>query len=175
MPLLLFSIFVPFSICTKRKRLSTATFFYWKAARNCGENNNKKGERRGMEIKICFVINHEMLPPGCFSTKKVCINVTRALLSRTDRLIMCPSFYLLSKVLTIYCFGIMEENARQELEWLRTKTDLYKSGTMGIVSKRKSLTHRSTQIPSGKIPLRKSKKVCLVHGPRLFSFSKNKP
>lgn len=81
----------------------------------------KKGERRGMEIKICFVINHEMLPPGCFSTKKVCINVTRALLSRTDRLIKYLSFYLLSKVLAFYCFGIIEENVRQELGRLGNK------------------------------------------------------
>lgn len=175
MPLLHFSIFVPFSICTKRKRLSTATFSTEKLRGIVVKIITKKDERREMEIKICFVINHEMLPPGCFSTKKVCINVTRALLSRTDRLIMCPSFYLLSKVNTFYCFGIMKENARQELGRLGNKMGLYKSGTMGIVSKRKSLTHRSTQIPSGKIPLRKSKKVCLVHGPRLFSFSKNKP
>lgn len=38
-----------------------------------------------MEIKICFVINHEMLPTGWFVTKKVYINATMLLLNKEMR------------------------------------------------------------------------------------------
>lgn len=76
-------------------------------------------------------------------------------------------FTLQSIDFLLLCNKVWRNWGDWERKWAYTNLALW-----CIVSKRKSLTHRSTQIPSGKIPLRKSKKVCLVHGPRLFSFSK---
>lgn len=115
--------------------------------------------------------------------KESCINVMRVLfygMRRTANYLASHiDRFTLGNVKSVVLnlrgvFHLLEENVWQ-FRFKRKKISLYKSGTMGIVRKRKSLTHRSTQIPSGKIPLRKSKKVCSVHGPRLFSFSKNNP
>lgn len=64
-------ILLAFSISTKAKATFHGDFFQLKSCENCGKIIKKNNERREMEIKICFVINHEMLPGGCFITKKV--------------------------------------------------------------------------------------------------------